>query len=76
VDRGEADAIALALEINADLLVIDDRRGRAAAARRGMAVIGSVGLLEARTRGLAPQVRALLEDLGARRLLAQRRRPP
>lgn len=45
VDSGEAEAIALAKEIGADLLLIDDRRGRSAAKGVGLALSGTVGAL-------------------------------
>ncbi|MGO9742122.1 MAG: DUF3368 domain-containing protein [Roseiarcus sp.] len=41
LDAGERDAIALALATRADLLLIDDRDGVAAARRRGFAVTGT-----------------------------------
>ena len=67
LDRGEPEAIALAVELPADLLVIDDRRGRTVAAQRGVPLIGVVGvLIEARTRGLLDSVRPVLDDLAAR----------
>lgn len=67
VDRGEAEAIALAIELAADLIIIDDRRGRIAAARRGIPLTGVVGiLLEARTRGLIGPVGPVLDELQTR----------
>jgi predicted nucleic acid-binding protein len=49
------------------LLVIDDRHGRIVAGRRGLVLIGVVGvLLEAHAKGLVGEVRPLLDDLGRR----------
>lgn len=42
---GESAAILLATEIQADLVLMDDRRGVAAALRRGLFVTGTMGLL-------------------------------
>jgi predicted nucleic acid-binding protein len=69
LDAGETAAIALALEIHADAILIDDRQGHAAAARVGLVVIGLLGvLLQARTVGLIPAIgpalKALREDAG------------
>ena len=53
VDEGEREAICLAREVKAAALLLDDRRGRAAAVRYGLRVTGTVGLLEAAAaRGL------------------------
>ncbi len=53
VDAGELEAICLAQEIHADAVLMDDRAGRNAAIHCGLAVVGTVGLLEhAATRGL------------------------
>ncbi len=61
---GEREAIALALESKADLIILDDRQGRHAARERGLAVTGTVGLLiEAREKGLIPSVRRELDRL-------------
>ncbi|HKQ47574.1 MAG TPA: DUF3368 domain-containing protein [Phycisphaerae bacterium] len=46
-DAGEREAISLALEIKADLLLADDRKARKAALARGLAITGAVGVLEA-----------------------------
>jgi predicted nucleic acid-binding protein len=42
---GETAAILLAAELHADLVLMDDRRGVAAAIQRGLAVTGTMGLL-------------------------------
>jgi predicted nucleic acid-binding protein len=53
VDAGELEAICLAQEIKAAALLIDDRAARNAAIRCGLAVVGTIGILEqAAARGL------------------------
>ena len=50
---GETAALLLAREIKADLLLMDERKGRAVAGRMGLAVTGTIGVLvEAALRGL------------------------
>ena len=43
--RGEAEVLALAQEVDARLVIMDDRLGRREAARRGLSVTGTVGVL-------------------------------
>ena len=53
LDPGEQEAILLALEAHADLLLIDERQGRLEARRRGITTTGTLGvLLAAGARGL------------------------
>ncbi len=53
LDVREAEAISLCLEIQADALLIDDRKGRLAAARHGLKTISTITILEtAAGRGL------------------------
>lgn len=61
---GEAEAIVLAREVGADLLLMDERLGREAAKRLGLRVTGLVGvLIEATERGLLPDAAAVVEEL-------------
>jgi predicted nucleic acid-binding protein len=46
LERGEQEAIVLAQELQADLLLMDDKDGRQAAEQRGLTVFGTLGVLE------------------------------
>lgn len=64
LDRGEAETIVLALELGADLVLLDERDGRYTAERFGLAVIGVLGiLLEAKNEGLVPYLTPHLDAL-------------
>jgi len=64
VDRGEAEAIVLALELNADLLLIDDRDARNLAKKLGLQVMGTLGVLAlAKYIGLIQEVKPIIDEL-------------
>jgi len=66
LDRGEAEAIALAEEITAEELLLDERAARAVAVARGVKIMGSAGLLiRAKQRSLITVVRPFLERMQA-----------
>ena len=46
LDPGETEAISLSVELHADSLLIDDRKGRHAATKLGLTTIGTITLLE------------------------------
>ena len=74
LDRGEAEAITLAVETRPDFLLMDERKGRRLAEERGLAVIGALGvLLEASRRGLVDQPMRVLDRLKAAGFRASRR---
>jgi predicted nucleic acid-binding protein len=63
LELGEAEAIILAEELRA-ALILDDPRGRAEAKKRDVKLLSSLNiLLEAKTRGIIPSVKESLDKL-------------
>jgi predicted nucleic acid-binding protein len=63
---GEAEAIVLAQESKADYLLVDEKRARVVAERRGLRVIGLLGvLLLARRSGFIDSLARAIEDIEA-----------
>lgn len=63
---GEREAITLAIALSAELIILDDLPARRLAARRGLAVIGTVGvLLVAKRTGAISAIAPILESLVA-----------
>lgn len=64
VDKGEASAIALAIELDDCLLIIDDRKGRNFATQLGLTIIGTIGVVvDAKLAGIIPSVRPILSKI-------------
>ena len=64
VDQGEASAIALAVEYDDCLLIIDDLKGRKFAQQIGLSITGTFGvLLEAKRAGVVPLIKPILEKI-------------
>ncbi len=65
LDDGERAAIALAVALKADLLLMDDRAGVAAARAKGFAVTGTLGLLDLAARRRLLKLRDVFARLKA-----------
>jgi predicted nucleic acid-binding protein len=64
LDRGEAETIVLARELDADWVLMDEKKGRRKVTELGLGKIGTVGiLLKAKQVGLLPQIRPEVERL-------------
>ncbi|MEQ1604847.1 MAG: DUF3368 domain-containing protein [Pyrinomonadaceae bacterium] len=64
IDRGEASAIALALEIPDSIIIIDERSARNYAKRLGLNVTGTLGMIaKARLDGVIPSIRPYIDAI-------------
>ncbi len=64
VDKGEASAIALAVEFDDCLLIIDDLKGRKFALQLGLHIIGTIGVIvDAKLSGIIPSIRPFIAKI-------------
>ncbi len=64
LDAGETEAIALALELHPDTLLMDERLGRRLALKHGLPVTGLLGFLVlAKQQGLVKKIVPVIQEL-------------
>jgi predicted nucleic acid-binding protein len=64
LDRGELEAISIAIELEADLLIIDEKLGRVVATTIGFDITGLVGILiTAKNKNLILSVKKALDEV-------------
>lgn len=64
LDRGEAEVIALALELNAETAILDEKLARRHAKRLGVPLTGTLGvLLRAKKQSLIDQIGPFVEQI-------------
>lgn len=66
LDLGESEAIVLASEISAGLLILDESHARTVARQRGLPITGTLGvLIAAKNAGMVAAIKPLLGQLSA-----------
>lgn len=64
VDKGEASAIALALEIPHSMVIIDDLQARYLAENLGILITGTIGvIIKAKLNGIIDSIKPILEKI-------------
>jgi hypothetical protein len=64
LDMGEAESIALAVELKADYLLIDEKKGRKIALEKNLQIIGTLGIIiEAKKLGHVDNIQQKMDDL-------------
>jgi uncharacterized protein len=64
LDKGESESIVLASELEADMILLDEKEGRRAATRINLKPVGVIGLLlEAKTKNCIKTIKPHLDSL-------------
>lgn len=64
LDKGESESIALAIQLKADFLIIDELKGRKIAENLGIKIVGLLGsLLKAKEKGYLQTIAPIFEKL-------------
>lgn len=64
VDKGEASAIALALDFPESMIILDDLKARKVAENLGIAITGNIGvIIIAKKRGVINSIKPFLEEI-------------
>lgn len=64
IDKGESSAIALAMETNNSILIIDDYKARKIAEKLSLTYTGTIGvIIKAKLLGIIPSIKPLLEKI-------------
>jgi predicted nucleic acid-binding protein len=72
LDAGEAEAISIAIALKADLLLIDDRKGRRAANVHGLTTVGTLTVLESAAKQNLVSLTTVIEQLRSTNFRASR----
>ncbi len=64
IDKGESSAIALALERNNSLLILDDLKARKVAHNLGLLITGTIGVvIKAKLCGIIPSIKPIINKI-------------
>ena len=64
INKGEASAIALALEIHDNIVILDDWKARKIAERLGISITGTLGvIIKAKNTGIIASIKPFLDKV-------------
>jgi predicted nucleic acid-binding protein len=64
IDKGEASAIALAMETPGSTVIVDDHKARKVAERLGLNITGTIGvIIKAKLSGIIPSIKPFLSKI-------------
>ena len=64
IDKGEASAIALAMETSQSILILDDYKARKIAKQLGLEITGTIGVIvKAKLKGIIPSIKPYLAKI-------------